>query len=82
MLILEIILSIHCLLLLSSWIIDKAWLTHQPSLKLKLARILLISCVISPFFLCAIFFSQLSSWLSSTLKFEQFKRTVSESNSL
>ncbi|CZH04748.1 penicillin-binding transpeptidase domain-containing protein [Legionella pneumophila serogroup 1] len=48
MLFLEIFLSIHCLLLVSSWGIGGRWLLNQPSFKLKLARFLLISCVISP----------------------------------
>lgn len=48
MLFLEIVLSIHCLLLLSSWFIRLPWFAKQPSLKLKLTRLLLISCVISP----------------------------------
>ena len=48
MLFLEILLSIHCLLLVSSWFIGGHWLSNQPSFKLKLARFLLISCVISP----------------------------------
>lgn len=48
MLFLEILLSIHCLLLLSSWLIGGRWLANQPSFKLKLARFLLVSCVISP----------------------------------
>lgn len=48
MLFIEIFLSIHCLLLMSSWLIGTHWLTNQPSFKLKLARFLLISCVISP----------------------------------
>jgi beta-lactamase regulating signal transducer with metallopeptidase domain len=48
MLFLEILLSIHCLLLVSSWIIGARWLANQPSFKLKLARFLLVSCVISP----------------------------------
>lgn len=48
MLFLEILLSIHCLLLVSSWAIGGRWLMNQPSFKLKLARFLLLSCVISP----------------------------------
>lgn len=48
MLFLEILLSIHCLLLVSSWLIGGRWLANQPSFKLKLARFLLVSCVISP----------------------------------
>ncbi len=48
MLFLEVVLSIHCLLLVSSWFIGRHWLVNQPSLKLKLVRILLVSCVISP----------------------------------
>lgn len=48
MLFLEILLSIHCLLLMSSWLIGRSWLAKQPSFKLQLARILLVSCVISP----------------------------------
>lgn len=48
MLFLEILLSIHCLLLVSSWVIGGRWLANQPSFKLKLARLLLVSCVISP----------------------------------
>lgn len=48
MLFLEILLSIHCLLLISSWGIDGRWLANQPSFKLKLTRLLLVSCVISP----------------------------------
>ena len=48
MLFLEILLSIHCLLLLSSWLVGGRWLAKQPSFKLKLARLLLVSCVISP----------------------------------
>lgn len=45
---LEILLSMHCLILASSWIIDGVWLGNQPSLKLKLARFLLVSCILSP----------------------------------
>ncbi len=48
MLFLEILLSMHCLLLVSSWVIGGRWLANQPSFKLKLARFLLVSCVISP----------------------------------
>ncbi|HAT1867322.1 M56 family metallopeptidase [Legionella pneumophila] len=48
MLFLEILLSIHCLLLISSWLVGRPWLAKQPSFKLKLARLLLVSCVISP----------------------------------
>jgi beta-lactamase regulating signal transducer with metallopeptidase domain len=48
MLFLEILLSIHCLLFISSWIIGSHWLMNQPSFKLKLARFLLVSCVVSP----------------------------------
>jgi beta-lactamase regulating signal transducer with metallopeptidase domain/beta-lactamase class D len=48
MLLLEILLSIHCLLLVSSWVIGGRWLANQPSFKLKLTRLLLISCAISP----------------------------------
>nr|UVT38006.1 hypothetical protein cemce18_00002 [uncultured bacterium] len=48
MLFIEILLSIHCLLLASSWLISRPWWVKQPSFKLKLARLLLISCVISP----------------------------------
>ncbi|KTC89318.1 penicillin-binding transpeptidase domain-containing protein [Fluoribacter dumoffii] len=44
----EIILSIHCLLLASSWFIGGRRLANQPSFKLKLARLLLVSCVVSP----------------------------------
>jgi beta-lactamase regulating signal transducer with metallopeptidase domain len=49
MLFIEILLSIHCLLILSSWLISRPWLRTQPSFKLKLARLLLVSAVISPF---------------------------------
>ncbi|WP_419419738.1 penicillin-binding transpeptidase domain-containing protein [Legionella sp. D16C41] len=48
MLLMEILLSIHCLLLISSWFIGSQKLTSQPSFKLKLARFLLVSCVVSP----------------------------------
>jgi beta-lactamase regulating signal transducer with metallopeptidase domain len=48
MLFIEILLSIHCLLFVSSWIICGRFLRNQPSLKLKLARLLLVSCVLSP----------------------------------
>lgn len=48
MLFIEILLSIHCLLWVSSWIIGTRWLTNQPSFKLKLARFLLVSCIVSP----------------------------------
>lgn len=48
MLFLEILLSMHCLLLVSSWVIGGRWHANQPSFKLKLARFLLVSCVISP----------------------------------
>lgn len=48
MLFIEILLSIHCLLLVSSWFIGGRWLTNQPSVKLKLVRLVLVSCVISP----------------------------------
>ncbi|CEG58391.1 M56 family metallopeptidase [Legionella fallonii] len=48
MLFIEILLSIHCLLWGSSWFIGGRWLTQQPSFKLKLMRLLLVSCVFSP----------------------------------
>ncbi|STY28315.1 cell division protein FtsI/penicillin-binding protein 2 [Legionella wadsworthii] len=48
MLFLEIFLSIHCLLLLSSWMMRRNWLAKWPSFKLKFARILLVCCVVSP----------------------------------
>ncbi|AUH72396.1 M56 family metallopeptidase [Legionella sainthelensi] len=48
MLFIEILLSIHCLLWVSSWIIGTRWLLNQPSFKLKLARFLLVSCIVSP----------------------------------
>jgi beta-lactamase class D len=48
MLFIEILLSIHCLLFLSSWLISRRWFSGQPSFKLKLARLLLVSCVVSP----------------------------------
>ncbi|BCZ97228.1 TPA: cell division protein FtsI [Legionella pneumophila] len=48
MLIIEIILTIHCLLFLSSLFIGRAWLANKPSFKLKLLRFLLASCIISP----------------------------------
>lgn len=48
MLFIEILLSIHCLIFISSCLIDSRWLTKQPSFKLKLARFLLVSCVVSP----------------------------------
>lgn len=57
MLFLEILLSIHCLLLISSWIVGGHWLQNQPSLKLGLARILLISCVMSPLVIHCISYS-------------------------
>lgn len=48
MLFIEIILSIHCLLLVSSWCIGGQRLADKPSFKLKLMRLLFVSCVISP----------------------------------
>ncbi|MBA2649632.1 MAG: cell division protein FtsI [Legionella sp.] len=48
MLFIEIILSIHCLLLISSWFIGRQSSANQPSFNLKLMRLLLVSCVISP----------------------------------
>jgi len=48
MLCIEIFLSIHFLLLVSSWFMRGSWLFKAPSLKLKLARLLLVSCVLSP----------------------------------
>lgn len=42
------IVSIHILLWMSSWLIGGRWLSEQPSLKLKLARFLLVSSVLSP----------------------------------
>ncbi len=48
MVFLEIFLSIHVLLWMSSWLIGGRWFAHQPSFKLKLARFLLVSCVLSP----------------------------------
>ena len=48
MLFIEILLSIHCLIFISSWFIGSQRLACQPSFKLKLARFLLVSCVISP----------------------------------
>jgi len=47
-LIIEIYLSIQLLLLLSSWCIDGHWLLNKPSVKLKLARLLIVSCVLAP----------------------------------
>lgn len=58
MLFIEILLSIHCLLLISSWFIGGRWLTKQPSFKLKLARFLLISCVVSPLIVHCVSFNQ------------------------
>ncbi len=58
MLFLEILLSIHCLLFVSSWMMSGPWLGNQPSFKLKLARLLLVSCVISPFIVHCINTSQ------------------------
>ncbi|STX28302.1 Penicillin-binding protein, transpeptidase [Legionella beliardensis] len=63
MLFLEILLSIHCLLLVSSWIIGGRWLANQPSFKLKLTRLLLISCVISPLIVHWIDTTQKPKWL-------------------
>ena len=48
MLFMEIFFSIHCLLFLSSWLIKRSWLKAAPSFKLKVARLLLISCILSP----------------------------------
>ncbi|HAT8857284.1 TPA: cell division protein FtsI [Legionella pneumophila subsp. pneumophila] len=48
MLLIEILLSIHCLLLISSLFIGRHWLADRPSFKLKLVRFLLVSCIISP----------------------------------
>lgn len=48
MLFIEIILSTHLLLWMSSLLIGGRWLTNSPSFKLKLSRLLLISCVLSP----------------------------------
>lgn len=48
MLLIETILTIHCLLFLSSLFIGRAWLANKPSFKLKLLRFLLASCIISP----------------------------------
>ncbi|MDP1602482.1 MAG: penicillin-binding transpeptidase domain-containing protein [Legionella sp.] len=48
MLFVEIVLSIHCLIFISSWFISNQTLANQPSFKLKLARFLLVSCVVSP----------------------------------
>lgn len=44
----EIFFSIHALLFSSSWLIGDTWLKSAPSFKLNLARILLVSCVLSP----------------------------------
>ena len=63
MLFLEILLSIHCLLLLSSWIIGGRWLANQPSFKLKLTRLLLISCVVSPLIIHCVDTTQKPKWL-------------------
>lgn len=38
MLLIEIVLTIHCLLLVSSLFIGRAWLANKPSFKLKLLR--------------------------------------------
>ncbi|HHT9168464.1 TPA: penicillin-binding transpeptidase domain-containing protein [Legionella pneumophila] len=62
MLFLEIILSIHCLLLVSSWLIGGRWLANQPSFKLKLARFLLVSCVVSPLIVQCINTTQKPEW--------------------
>lgn len=48
MLFLEILVSIHCLLFISSRFIRSSWLKKHPSFKLKLIRFLLVSCVLSP----------------------------------
>ncbi|CAM2876732.1 cell division protein FtsI/penicillin-binding protein 2 [Legionella steigerwaltii] len=58
MLFIEILLSIHCLLLVSSWLIGSRWLTNQPSFKLKLARFLLVCCVVSPLIVHCVSFNQ------------------------
>ena len=44
----EIFLSIHILLLVSSFFIGGTWLLAKPSFKLHLIRLLLISCIFSP----------------------------------
>ncbi len=43
-----VFLSIHILLVLSSIFTNGRWLHQQPSLKLRIARILLASCILSP----------------------------------
>lgn len=48
MLFLEIFLTLHGLIWLSSGLISRNWFNNQPTLKLKLARLLLLSCIISP----------------------------------
>lgn len=48
MLCIEIFFSIHVLLFISSLFISKRWLVRTPSIKLNLARLLLLSCVLSP----------------------------------
>jgi hypothetical protein len=62
MLFLEILLSIHGLLFLSSWMIGGRGLSNQPSVKLKFARLLLVSCVISPFIVHCINNNQKTVW--------------------
>ena len=57
MLLIEILLSIHCLIFISSWFISGQNFTSQPSFKLKLARFLLVSCVLSPLIVHCVNFS-------------------------
>lgn len=45
---LVIFISIHILLALSSFLLSSQWLPQQPSTKLRLARLLFASCIISP----------------------------------
>ncbi|MCW8398656.1 penicillin-binding transpeptidase domain-containing protein [Legionella sp. PATHC038] len=65
MLFIEIYLSIHCLLLISSYFIGGRWLAKQPSFKLKLARFLLVSCVVSPLIVHCVNFNQMPERLGA-----------------
>lgn len=45
----ELTLSIHILLFISSWIVSGNWFLNKPAVKLNLARLLFVSCILSPF---------------------------------
>lgn len=78
MFLLEIFFSIHILLFITSFFIGGKWLQHNPSLKLKLLRILLASCVLSPILVHSIV-PEKNNYLSRHAVFETVQEQTSQS---